>query len=110
MKNTEDARQTFMDEVYAELESDPDNNRANHIINAGDAYAETYAETLQKEQTPGEWVPVGAVDVLGGESALWRTNIAYHKCSKCHNQALCDENGNEVLTDFCPFCGKKLKH
>lgn len=70
MKNTEDARQAFMDEVYAELESDPDNNRANHIINAGDAYAETYAETLQKEQTPGEWVPVGAVDVLGGESAL----------------------------------------
>lgn len=33
-------RQDFMDIVYSELESDPDNNRANRIICAADGYAE----------------------------------------------------------------------
>lgn len=33
-------RQDFMDIVYSELESDPDNNRANRIIWAADGYAE----------------------------------------------------------------------
>ena len=36
---TTDARQNFMDIVYAELASDPDNNRANRIIWAADEYA-----------------------------------------------------------------------
>ena len=35
---TTDARQNFMDIVYSELESDPDNNRANRIIKAADEY------------------------------------------------------------------------
>ncbi len=37
---TTDARQDFMDIVYAELASDPDNNRANRIIWAADGYAD----------------------------------------------------------------------
>lgn len=36
-----DARQDFMDIVYSELASDPDNNRANRIIWAADGYAES---------------------------------------------------------------------
>ena len=38
---TTDARQDFMDIVYSELASDPDNNRANRIIWAADGYAES---------------------------------------------------------------------
>jgi hypothetical protein len=38
---TTDARQDFMDIVYAELASDPDNNRANRIIWAADGYAKS---------------------------------------------------------------------
>jgi hypothetical protein len=34
-------RQEFMDIVYSELESDPDNIRANRIIEAADEYAES---------------------------------------------------------------------
>jgi hypothetical protein len=34
-------RQEFMDIVYSELESDPDNIRANMIIEAADEYAES---------------------------------------------------------------------
>ena len=37
---TTDARQDFMDIVYAELADDPNNNRANRIIWAADGYAE----------------------------------------------------------------------
>lgn len=33
-------REEFMDIVYSELELDPDNNRANRIIEAADEYAE----------------------------------------------------------------------
>lgn len=41
-------RDEFMELVYAEFASDPDNNRANRIIEAADEYAESY----------NKWVPV----------------------------------------------------
>ena len=37
----EQARQNFMNVVYTELANDPDNNRANRIIDAADEYADS---------------------------------------------------------------------
>ena len=42
-------REDFVDIVYSELESDPDNNRANRIIYAADEYVE-YSLAKQSAQ------------------------------------------------------------
>ena len=39
-------RDSFMDVVYTELQNDPDNCRANNIINAADEYAEPDKDTV----------------------------------------------------------------
>lgn len=106
MKNSgtnEDARQEFMSIVYDQLYSDGDNNRANRIIDAADEYAES------AQPNTGKWIPVGVVEVVGGESAQWGSAVAYHKCSECDGQALRDDFEQEVLSDFCPHCGAKME-
>ena len=40
--NNSDAREDFMHTVYYELSDDVDNNRANRIIDAADAYADSF--------------------------------------------------------------------
>lgn len=42
-------RDEFLNVVYDELVSDPDNNRANRIIDAADEYAEEYTESMKTE-------------------------------------------------------------
>ena len=44
--NREVDREEFMNIVYSELDSDPDNNRANRIINAADEYVDATMESL----------------------------------------------------------------
>ena len=92
-------REQFMEIVYSELHSDGDNNRANRIIDAADEYA---------GPRTGRWVPVGVAEVVGGESAMWGSAIAYHKCSECNGEAL-EEGGKEKLSGFCPNCGAKME-
>lgn len=40
--------------------------------------------------------------------------IGYHYCSECHNYALADDDladddGKEVLSNFCPNCGADMR-
>ena len=63
---------------------------------------------IQPEPHTGHWEPVGMAEAVGGESAMWGSAIAYHKCSECGEQAL-EENGEEKLSDFCPSCGAKME-
>ncbi len=65
-------------------------------------------QPIQHEPKTGYWEPVGVAEVVGGESAMWGSAIAYHKCSECYEQAL-EENGEEKLSDFCPHCGAKME-
>lgn len=46
--NREANREEFMNIVYNELNSDPDNNRANRIIDAADEYVDATMESLIK--------------------------------------------------------------
>lgn len=64
--------------------------------------------SVQPERATGYWEPVGMVEAVGGESAMWGTAIAYHRCSECYEQAL-ESNGDEVLSNFCPHCGADMR-
>ena len=60
------------------------------------------------KQRTGHWIPVGMVEAVGGESAMWGSAVAYHKCSECDEQALRDDFEQEVLSKWCPHCGVKM--
>ena len=62
----------------------------------------------QPERIKAKWLPIGIADAVGGESAMWGDEIAYHACDNCWQQAL-EKDGEEVLSDFCPHCGADMK-
>lgn len=62
----------------------------------------------QPERIKARWLPVGMADAVGGESAMWGDEMAYHACDNCWQQAL-EKDGEEVLSNFCPFCGAEME-
>ena len=82
--------------------------RAKHWDGHTEADAETRLMSLKPEPHTGHWEPLGVAGVVGGESAMWGSAIAYHECSKCRVQAL-EEDGEEKLSDFCPHCGARME-
>lgn len=82
--NIEEARQDFMDIVYSELESDPDNCRANRIIEVADEYA----QSAQPQRT-SHWVN-GHYDKCNAHAPFWAMASTYYE------------------SNFCPHCGAKM--
>lgn len=62
----------------------------------------------QPEHIKAKWLPIGIADAVGGESAMWGDEMAYHACDNCWQQAL-EKDGEEVLSDFCPHCGADMR-
>lgn len=79
-----------------------------------DELFEVYEDKLRElpPAQPGrikaKWLPIGIADAVGGESAMWGNEIAYHACDNCWQQAL-EKDGEEVLSDFCPNCGAEMR-
>ena len=60
----------------------------------------------------GKWIAVTSYDAFGGDAVQWEIHgnpIAYHYCSECKDQCDVDENGNEILSDFCRNCGADMR-
>ena len=60
----------------------------------------------------GRWIPVDAFTAFGGDEATWMANgnpTAFHYCSVCKGQAYAGEDGESLLTDFCPNCGADMR-
>jgi len=67
---------------------------------------------LEEEEKEGSWIPVDSYSTFGGDEETWEAHgnpIAYHYCSECKNQVNVNEFGEELLTDYCPYCGAKMK-
>lgn len=70
-----------------------------------------HAHTIEPERKPGKWVPVDSYSAFGGDEATWAAHVnptAFHYCSVCKEQAYADEEGKEILSDFCPHCGSPM--
>ena len=75
--------------------------------NFGNFFCEDKADRPQVE-----WLAVSSYDAFGGSEELWNAHgnpTAFHYCSKCKAQSYVNEFGEELLTDFCPHCGAKMK-
>ena len=82
--------------------------------------AEAYVKGIDSERKrisdwcrpQGEWIAVSSYDAFGGSEELWNAHgnpTAFHYCSKCKAQSYVNEFGEELLTDFCPNCGARMK-
>ena len=65
-----------------------------------------------EERKEGSWIPVDSYSAYGGVEEIWEAQgnpIAFHYCSECKEQANANEFGEELLTDYCPYCGARMK-
>ena len=68
--------------------------------------------SAQPEQKKGEWIPVDSFSAFGGDESMWMAHgnpVAFYYCSNCKEQAYTGEDGQSLITDFCPFCGADLR-
>ena len=75
-------------------------------------YATGYRNGYADAQKHGKWIPVDSYSAFGGEESAWMAHgnpVAYHYCSECKNQCYVNEEGEELLTDYCPNCGARME-
>ena len=59
----------------------------------------------------GRWIIVSSFDAFGGDEEAWMAHgnpTALHYCSECKNEAYANEEGKEILSNYCPNCGAKM--
>ena len=64
------------------------------------------------EPMKGRWIPVDSYSAFGGDEATWMAHgnpVAFYYCSECKEQPHVDEEGKDILSDFCPFCGADMR-
>ena len=64
------------------------------------------------DRPQGEWIAVSSYDAFGGDEATWMAHgnpIAFHYCSECKEQTRIDGFGEEILSNYCPNCGCRMK-
>lgn len=56
----------------------------------------------------GRWIPVDSYSAFGGDESTWMAHgnpIAFYYCSECKEQTYAGEDGEPLLTKYCPDCG-----
>ena len=90
-KPSNDYMKVMLDECIAEIKSAP---------------------TIEPERKKGKWIPVDSFSAFGGDEATWMTHgnpIAFYYCSECKEQTYAGEDGEPLLTDYCPDCGADMR-
>ena len=81
-------------------------------------YPSWYAAQIEKlpsaqpERKKGRWIPVDSYSAFGGDEATWMAHgnpVAFYYCSECKEQAYAGEDGESLLTDYCPNCGADMR-
>lgn len=68
--------------------------------------------TVEPEQKKGKWIPVDSYTAFGGDKVTWMAHgnpIAFYYCSECGSHAYAGEDGEDLLTKFCPDCGADMR-
>ena len=68
--------------------------------------------SAQPERPNGRWMPVDSYSAFGGDEATWMAHgnpVAFYYCSECKEQAYAGEDGESLITDYCPNCGAKME-
>ena len=66
--------------------------------------------TIEERKT-GKWIPVDSYSAFGGDEVMWEAHgnpIAFYYCSECKEHAYAGEDGESLLTTYCPHCGARM--
>lgn len=66
----------------------------------------------QSDRKKGKWIPVDSFSAFGGDESMWMAHenpVAFYYCSNCKEQAYAGEDGQSLITDFCPSCGADMR-
>lgn len=86
-------RKAFQDKIW-DIRTEIDSGLMLNIIN--------HMPTIDaKPIRHGEWIKWGGMDIP--------ENHGRHKCSECMEFAIKPKYGEEILTDWCPYCGAKMR-
>lgn len=62
------------------------------------------------EPKRGKWETVFMSEATGWDvSIAGRDPIYGHRCSICKEETFCNDVGEEMLTNFCPYCGADMR-
>lgn len=67
--------------------------------------------SVTPKQRTGKWIPVDSYSAFGGDEATWMAHgnpVAFYYCSECKEHAYAGEDGNDILSRFCPNCGAMM--
>ena len=68
--------------------------------------------SAELERPKGRWIPVDSYSAFGGDEATWMAHgnpVAFYYCSECKEHAYAGENGEDILSNFCPNCGADMR-
>ena len=68
--------------------------------------------SAQQGREKGKWIPVDSFSAFGGDKLTWEAHgnpVAYHYCSNCREQSYAGEDGQSLITKFCPNCGADMR-
>lgn len=67
--------------------------------------------SAQPERIRGYWKPYTMSEVTGYDPRLSMMGdpVFCYCCSACGRDACLGEDGQELLTDFCPYCGADMR-
>ncbi len=60
----------------------------------------------------GKWIPVDSYSAFGGDEATWMAHgnpVAFYYCSECKEQTYAGEDGESLITKYCPNCGCRME-
>ena len=63
------------------------------------------------EQRTGRWIAVDSYTAYGGDKVTWMAHgnpVVFHYCSACKEHAYAGEDGDDILSNYCPHCGAKM--
>jgi hypothetical protein len=81
-------------------------------LNSGERFINAIESLPSVEPKTGRWIPVDSFSAYGGDEVAWEAHgnpIAFYYCSECKEHAYAGEDGESLLTDFCPHCGAKME-
>ena len=97
-----------------QLTINPNNRRfySKDFIKGFECGTQRQLEADKADRPQGKWIAVSAFDAFGGDEATWMAHgnpTAFHYCSECKEQTRIDEFGEEILSNYCPNCGARMK-
>lgn len=58
----------------------------------------------------GMWLPLTMSEATGYDPTLYGDDpVMTHYCSYCSTECYADENGEDILSAYCPRCGAKME-